>query len=66
MRIKLNGEDKIIEERKNILDIISEYKLNLNTIVVEYNLNILDKNEYDKTFVKDGDQIEIVRFMGGG
>jgi len=35
-------------------------------IVVEYNLEIIPKERYAQTILKDGDEVEIVSFMGGG
>jgi len=33
---------------------------------VEYNLTIIPKEQYGQTILKDGDEVEIVSFMGGG
>jgi sulfur carrier protein len=35
-------------------------------IAVELNRSILKKNEYQTTFLAEGDQLEIVWFVGGG
>jgi sulfur carrier protein len=66
MKVKINGEEKEIESHKNVLNIIEDCRLNKDAIVIEYNMDVLDKNKYNDTYIKDGDQIEIVRFMGGG
>ena len=39
---------------------------NVKHIVVEYNLEIIPKERYAQTILKDGDEVEIVSFMGGG
>lgn len=66
MKIKLNGEEKIVENGTNILSLIEEYKLRPEAIVVEYNLNVLDKGSYNKTYLNEDDSVEIVKFIGGG
>jgi sulfur carrier protein len=37
-----------------------------NRIVVELNEEILPKEQYATTYLKEGDCMEIVMFMGGG
>lgn len=39
---------------------------NLNHIAVEINGKIIPKTEYETTQIMDGDEIEIVHFVGGG
>lgn len=65
MEILVNG--KTIEfEKEYISDIIVLYKLNPEEIAVEVNGTIVHREEYAATSVKEGDKIEIVRFVGGG
>ncbi len=65
MEISVNG--KTIEfEKEYISDIIVLYKLNPEEIAVEVNGTIVHSEEYAATGVKEGDKIEIVRFVGGG
>jgi sulfur carrier protein len=35
-------------------------------IAVEYNEEIISKEQYERIILKEGDVLEIVRFMGGG
>lgn len=39
---------------------------NINRIAVEINGNIIPKNKYETTQIIDGDEVEIVHFVGGG
>lgn len=45
---------------------INDAGYNLNHIAVEINGRIIPKNEYETTQIMDGDEIEIVHFVGGG
>lgn len=36
------------------------------TVVVEMNLDIIPRESLDKTYLKDGDSLEILHFVGGG
>lgn len=64
--IKINGEYISESSGKNVLTIIEEKGYKLNRIAVEYNGSILPKDKYDNTFLKDGDVLEVVSFVGGG
>jgi len=66
LKIKLNGEEKNINSKINVLSLVNEYKLNPEAVIIEYNLNVLDKDKYENTYLKENDQIEIVKFIGGG
>jgi len=35
-------------------------------IKIEKNLKIINKEDYEKTLIENGDEIEIVGFAGGG
>ena len=65
MRIVLNGEDRSIEA-STIATLIAEIGLEARKIAVERNREIVPKSQYDATVLQDGDQIEIVHFVGGG
>ena len=69
MKIKVNGEEKIIEfDQENAL---LSNALNLmgykpNTIIVELNSLIINSINWGKVTLKDGDNLEIVSIVGGG
>ena len=69
MKIKLNGEEKIIQSNsKNIPlnKIIKILGYSSNTIVVELNNLIINSEGWNNKNVKDGDKLEIVSIVGGG
>jgi thiamine biosynthesis protein ThiS len=47
-------------------DLLEELGLVPALIVVERNREILDRGEYDRTALKNGDELELVHFVGGG
>ena len=63
--VRINGQDC---EKTGIYDsdYVEQEKYNVKHIVVEYNLEIIPKERYAQTILKDGDEVEIVSFMGGG
>ncbi len=67
MNFRVNGEDFSTDKELTILEFIEkEKRLDTKGIVIEYNGKVLKKEEWDKTYLKDGDNLEIVSFVGGG
>ncbi|NOX20879.1 MAG: sulfur carrier protein ThiS [Nitrospirae bacterium] len=66
MKIKLNGKEYELEREITVSDLLKKLDIHPQSVAVEVNLNIIKKQYYDKTFIKDGDHVEIVSFVGGG
>ena len=66
MKLRINGEEREVAGVQNISDLLSAFKLEKKILVVEWNRTIINKEEYADTRLSDGDQIEIVHFVGGG
>lgn len=66
MQILLNGNPKIITEPMTIARLLEDLLLPATAIVIELNKTILQPDCYATTFLKDNDQMEIIRFVGGG
>lgn len=64
----LNGKEFPISELiDNSLQSLLEYHhLHPDTVAIERNGGILDKSEFSKTQLNENDQIEIIKFVGGG
>ncbi len=66
MDIHLNGEDRTIPDALTVLGLVRHLELEPGWVVVERNLEALDRSFWDSVPLAPGDQIELVRFMGGG
>jgi thiamine biosynthesis protein ThiS len=65
MRITLNGEEKDTEAR-NLEELLREMEVRLQGVAVEVNLSIIKKKDYPTHALRDGDAVEVVKFVGGG
>ncbi|MDE5738332.1 MAG: sulfur carrier protein ThiS [Oscillospiraceae bacterium] len=63
--VKINGE-LLLADGKNVLEILIELGYLENRVAVELNEQIVPKAKYSETVLKDGDCVEVVRFVGGG
>lgn len=63
--VKINGESYDFNGKK-ISEILNETGYSELHIAVELNEEIVPKDKYGEITLKDGDSLEIVRFVGGG
>ena len=66
LSITLNGEPRNVLPGRTIADLAAEIGLDPNKIAVERNLEIVPRSTLAHALIADGDQIEIVHFVGGG
>lgn len=66
IRLIINGENRELKKDATLADLLEEMGTSSERVAVELNLRILDKQEYDRTILKDGDRLEIISFVGGG
>lgn len=62
----LNGEKYYTNSNLTILTLIEYFDYNILLLVLEYNTFILPKKNWNQTFIKNNDKIEIVTIVGGG
>ena len=65
MKIRLNGTEREVRAA-TVADMIAELQLPTERIAVERNKLIVKKADWAAAMLADGDQIEIVHFVGGG
>jgi thiamine biosynthesis protein ThiS len=66
VRILLNGEPFELSGPMTVTALLGTLEIDPRRVAVEHNLNVIKRGAYDATEVRDGDQIEIVNFVGGG
>lgn len=65
MQIKVNGIDREISEGATILALLDESNLKPTSVAVELNRRLLRTERYGEK-LREGDEVEIVTFVGGG
>ncbi len=63
--VTINGET-VDMAGKTVEEYLSQTNYTRNRIAVEINGAIIPKSQYETTVFQDGDQVEIVGFVGGG
>ena len=66
IHITLNGKPHAVKNRTDILSLLETLKVPPASVVVECNRNILRRDMFNHIVLKDGDELELIRFVGGG
>jgi sulfur carrier protein len=66
MRILLNGESAEVPEGLTIAALVAHLGLGPGPVAVERNREVVPRAEHGGTRLEEGDQIEVVHFVGGG
>jgi len=66
LKILLNGEPYEIPTPLSVSSLLARLAIDPRRVAVEHNLVILKKTAYDSTVVNEGDEVEVVNFVGGG
>ena len=66
MNITLNGDPLDVPGPVSVAALLEKLAIDARRVAVEHNLVILKRAAFDQTIVREGDNVEIVNFVGGG
>lgn len=66
MHILLNGERHELAAPLSVAALLEELGIDTRRVAVERNLVVVRRGLYSTEIVSDGDEIEVVNFVGGG
>ncbi len=66
MRIKLNGDPYEVSGPITVSELLARLGVDGRRVAVEHNLVVLKRAAFAQTTIEDGDEVEIVNFVGGG
>lgn len=66
IRIQLNGDPRDVPAPLDIAELLTHLGLDPRAVAVERNRDVVRRAVYAATPVVEGDEIEIVAFVGGG
>jgi len=65
MKINLNGK-KMESESQTLMDLVLEKGFEPNSLIAEVNFEVIRQETWKDVSIKDGDNIELLSFVGGG
>ena len=66
MNIHINGKPETVGGGSTVKTVLDLKELDPSLVSVEHNGKILEKSELEATSLSEGDELEILFFMGGG
>lgn len=66
MQITVNGKPESIDDDYTVADLLQRLGVEPIRVAVELNEEIVPRKTYSQTSIQQGDQIEVVTFVGGG
>ena len=66
MQVTINGERETLRVEISVAELLADRRIEPRRVAVEINEDIVPRKTFADTLVRDGDQIEIVTFVGGG
>jgi thiamine biosynthesis protein ThiS len=64
--ITLNGDPFDLSGPLTVTELLAKLDIDARRVAVEHNLVVLKRTAFDGITVREGDQVEIVNFVGGG
>lgn len=66
MEIQLNGERRVLSPETDLYSLINELQLGNQAIAVAVNRQVIGRALWRQHILQTGDQVDVVRAIGGG
>ena len=66
INVMINGRPRHAEHGTSLLGLLEQLELDPRTVVVELNREIVRRPHLQDHAIHDGDEVELVHFVGGG
>ena len=64
--LTINGRRRELEGPTHLIDFLQSSGVNLQFIAVAHNGEVVDREEFPQIVLNEGDEVEVVRPVGGG
>jgi len=66
VRLQVNGQPRELPDGITVLALLRHLQVGSGPVAVERNAEIVPRAEHATTVLRDGDEVEVVQFVGGG
>ena len=66
MKIFINGVEKSLESSLTVYKLVKDLGYEKKRVAIELNNEIISRSDYKNKLIVEGDQIEIIKAVGGG
>lgn len=66
INITINSKEERLEKEMDVMTFLSKKGIKKDSVVVLINEDVIKKDDFERVMIKDGNKIEILRFVSGG
>lgn len=67
MNVRINGKEEVLPDGQvDLRELVIRRGLAPERVIIEYNAVVVPREQWPILLLQDGDQVEIVSFVGGG
>jgi thiamine biosynthesis protein ThiS len=66
VRIRVNGEEREVAAGLTVAGLLASLEMPSTGVAVARNMEVVRRGDYARTPLSEGDEVEIVRAVGGG
>ena len=66
LQVRINGEHRRVDSGISVAQLVREIGFDPLRVAVERNLEVIPRSTLEEVQVEDGDDYEVVHFVGGG
>ena len=66
VKLQINGEVRELDGPLSVSGLVDRLGMKSDRVAIELNRDIVPRERWSETDLQDGDQLEIVHFVGGG
>jgi sulfur carrier protein len=66
MKVRVNGRDTEVRGGATVADLLETLGLGAKRVAVELNRDVVARDQWQRTPLRESDQVEVVQFVGGG
>ena len=66
LTLKINGKPRELTAETPLLEFLAANGINPRAVAIEHNGEILKRDRFDAVILRAGDNLEILRMIGGG
>jgi len=64
--VTINGKSRSVAPERALSGLLEDLEVAAETVVIEHNGKVIPRDRFAETPVVEGDEIELIRLMGGG
>jgi thiamine biosynthesis protein ThiS len=66
IRVIINGKEENLENEITIYEFLKSRNIRTEVVTIEHNGKIVNREDFRTTIIREGDELELIYFMGGG